>query len=180
MSEETCPDCGLPTWHSRMACLEARLSAATARASELEKTPRATKDGFYRWWSGLTNEERVSCWYDLDAMAHGEVLVALRDKLAKRDADLAAMGERVARAERENEAWLALNGFASCDYNNLTRSQLLSCEEEPDRYGMRAAEYEAGNNEPKYSYGEGPTPQAAAIDLATKLGLIAKQEAVEA
>jgi hypothetical protein len=77
------------------------------RDRELAKL-RPTPERFYRWWSGLTNDERVSCWYDLDAMAHPEVVSALRDKLAKRDAELSALGERVARAERENEAWRAL------------------------------------------------------------------------
>ncbi len=62
-----------------------------------------TKDEFYRWWSGLTNDERVSCWYDIDAMAHGEVLVALRDKLAVATSRIAEVQAALVRAEAKLE-----------------------------------------------------------------------------
>jgi hypothetical protein len=78
--------------------LEARLIAS-----------EPTREGFYRWWSTLTNEERRDCWYDLDAMAHPEVVSSLRAKLAATEAKLV-------EAERELKALVsAARGVVAAD-----------------------------------------------------------------
>lgn len=53
---------------------------------------------FYRWWATLTQEQRTSCWYDLDAIARGEVLTNLRAQLSQAQAEIATL-----RVELENE-----------------------------------------------------------------------------
>lgn len=73
-------------WMARALDAERELSAATARASELER-------------------ELEGCVTVDTALASQDELAAL---VAQRDAELSALGERVARAERENEAWRAL------------------------------------------------------------------------
>lgn len=129
MSEETCGDCGRllvgtldELWRSpsyncvrydadllddgdedtmigrancrefTIALLRSQLSAATARASELERELAGAK-----------------------AMLSG-----VHNVVARRDTELAAMGERVARTERENEAWRALIAWAKKNKNSAT------------------------------------------------------------
>lgn len=246
MSEETCPDCGLPRWTDSGSKQEFGTCMAhldqtepeeiiACRDRELAKL-RPTPERFYRWWSGLTNSERVSCWYDLDAMAHPEVVSALKAELSaataraseletelseardvlrhalsdffeeedgwierasalcgderlsrlqraakveevlqaalnqkteqlikvdqnltelvtKRDAELSALGERVARAERENEAWRVLAGVRALQHRG------------DDGYWFEVFGKPA-------TIESHPTQQAAALASAVKLGLM--------
>ncbi len=115
MSEEKCPDCAadncnaflyqdaaLPE-HITICRLRAQLSAATARASELEKTNPLQE-------SWLAQKDLLQ---QVDAILHdagaigelGQQLPGrLRDLIAKRDAEIAVLGARVAKAERVAKA----------------------------------------------------------------------------
>lgn len=89
---EICERCGLPKWtydgsKQEFGTCMAHLDQTepeeiiACRDRELAKL-RPARERFYRWWATLSNEERVNCWYDLDAMAHPEVVSVLRERLA--------------------------------------------------------------------------------------------------
>lgn len=95
-------------------------------------------------------------------------------KVEQLQAQLTEAARRAEVAELECKAWRALNDFESdpASYNKVTNATELSEGEAPTRFGMRGARCKERTAPAEYFYGEGPTPQAAAIDLATKLGII--------
>ena len=135
--------------------LREQLSAATARASELEKEQVDRHEDLAEALGRMlmndeTGQYEASRKYGLLI----EEVSQLRKAAAKRDAELSALGERVARAERENEAWRALAKWARVG----DRTFFIN---------TRGAFVASGDEEVN-----GKTASSA-IDLATKLGLIA-------
>jgi hypothetical protein len=89
----------------------------------------------------------------------------LKERVARLESELAS-------ARAENEAWRALNDWGQREFCDVTGAMLASSDGAPVRYSMRAHVYGGTHATGPYWYGEGPTPQAAAIDLARKLNLL--------
>ncbi len=162
-----CERCGLPQWtydgsKQEFGTCMAHLDQTepeeiiACRDRELAKL-RPTPERFYRWWATLTQEQRIHCWYDLDAMAHPEVVANLRQKLAA--------------SERENEAWRALAGNRVAGYGSEMSAR---GEEDTDSFEyVFGAEHRGTGNWIEVTSG---SKQNAAVYLATKPDLLDKGE----
>lgn len=96
--------------------------------------------------------------------------------IAKLGEQLAAVTAKLAESERENAAWRALVVRESAGYHWMPPRQLAS-----DAWTTTGSTLlnDAALPLPP-AFGQGDTPQAAAIDLATKLGLLADHDAKRA
>lgn len=125
------------------------------------------------WFAGVQFQDGVHC-PDSPALN-----AAVSDEVGCLRVGLASALAREEAAERENEAWRALNEWAGGEWHSVTLSERLSTEDEQPRFGMRGHRYGGTHSVGPFWYGEGDSPRAAAIDLATKLGLLKPVEPLD-